>query len=258
MTINVKYLTEAAIEKEAEKLLSEYEKTIGEPVELPVPVADITESHLALRLGFAHLHHILDKPMLRGQPDILGAIFFEKELVLIDHHLDPNWNPYNVGRYHFTVAHEIGHYRLHGSYLAQNPNQTSPFDALSEPTVVCRSSQKKERIELQADYFASCMLMPRRCVFDVWNGLLNDRIPTRSLLQAALPNGTIVRHAQAMVYAQKKEFGLDCHHDALCWEVSQPIAELFGVSVQAMHIRLEKLGLLPRQNQIKATLRAGL
>jgi glycerol-3-phosphate responsive antiterminator len=52
------------------------------------------------------------------------------------------------------------------------------------------------------------MLMPRRRVFDMWNGLLNDRIPTRSLLLAALPDGTIVRHAQAMVYAQKKEFGL--------------------------------------------------
>jgi hypothetical protein len=154
MTINVKYLTEAAIEKEAEKLLSEYEETIGEPIELPVPVADIIESHLALRLGFADLHHTLDKPMLRCQPDILGAIFFEKELVLIDHHLDPKGDPYKVGRYHFTVAHEIGHCRLHGSYLAQNRNQTSPFDALSEPTVVCRSSQKKERIELQADYFA--------------------------------------------------------------------------------------------------------
>jgi hypothetical protein len=257
MTINVKYLTEAAIEKEAEKLLSEYEETIGEPIELPVPVVDITESHLALGLGFADLHHTLDKPMLRGQPDILGAIFFEKELVLIDHHLYP-YIPYNLGRYHFTVAHEIGHYRLHGSYLAQNPNQTSPFDALSEPTVVCRSSQKKERIELQADYFASCMLMPRRHVFDVWNGLLNDRTPTGSWLLAALPNGTIVRNAQAMVYAQKKEFGLDCHHDALCGQVSELIAERFGVSVQAMRIRLEKLGLLPRQNQIEATLRAGL
>jgi hypothetical protein len=82
-------LTEAAIEKEAEKLLSEYKETIGEPIELPVPVADITESHLALRLGFADLNDTLDKPMLRGQPDILGAIIFDKRIVLIDHHLDP-------------------------------------------------------------------------------------------------------------------------------------------------------------------------
>ena len=80
MTIKVKYLTEDEIEKEAELLLAEYEETIGEPIELPVPVADITTSHLALRLGFDDLHQTLNRPMLRGQPDILGAIFVEKDL----------------------------------------------------------------------------------------------------------------------------------------------------------------------------------
>ena len=68
MTIRVKYLTEAAIEKEAETLLSEYEETIGEPIKLPIPVADITTSHLALRLGFADLHQLLGKSMLGGSP----------------------------------------------------------------------------------------------------------------------------------------------------------------------------------------------
>jgi Zn-dependent peptidase ImmA (M78 family) len=41
----------------------------------------------------------------------------------------------------------------------------------------------------------------------------------------------------------------------LCEEVARPIADRFRVSVQAMRIRLGKLGLLPRQNQDKATLR---
>jgi hypothetical protein len=247
MTINVKYLTEAAIEKEAESLLSEYEQeTIGEPIELPVPIADITTSHLALRLGFDDLHQTLDKPMLRGQPDILGAIFVEERLVLIDRHLYPKDSLY-TGRYRFSIAHEIGHWQLHRLYVAKDPHQ---LDAPSEPTVISRSSEKTERIEWQANYFASCLLMPRRRVLEEWDDFLNNRIRTPSLLLAALPNGTIVRHAQAMVYAQRAEFGLGTGHDQVCREVARPIAERFGVSVSALRFRLEKLGLLP--GRIKA------
>jgi hypothetical protein len=141
MAIKVRFLSEDEIEKDAKSLLAEYEDTIGEPLKLPVPVTDITTYHLALRLGFDDLHRTLDRPMLRGQPDILGAIWVEKELVLIDHHLDPKKNPSMMGRYRFSVAHEVGHWRLHRSSVAKDPNQTSLFDAPSEPTVICRSSQ---------------------------------------------------------------------------------------------------------------------
>ena len=98
MAIKVKYLAEDEIEKDAELLLAEYEDPTGEPITLPVPVSDITTYHLALRLGFDDLHKTLNRPMLCGQPDILGAIWVEKELVLfwvekelvlIDRHLDP-------------------------------------------------------------------------------------------------------------------------------------------------------------------------
>ena len=69
MAIKVKYLTEDEIEKDAKLLLAEYEDTIGEPINLPVPVDDITTYHLALRLGFDDLHKTLNRPMLRSQPD---------------------------------------------------------------------------------------------------------------------------------------------------------------------------------------------
>jgi hypothetical protein len=101
------------------------------------------------------------------------------------------------------------------------------------------------------------LLMPRRRVLDDWDDFLNDRVRTPSLLLAALSNGTIVRHSQAMVYAQRNEFGLGAD-DQLCREVALPIAERFGVSAKTMRIRLEELGLLPRRNQNKATLSAGV
>jgi Zn-dependent peptidase ImmA (M78 family) len=253
MTIRVKYLSEAAIEKEAETLLSEYEETIGEPIKLPIPVADITVSHLALDLGFDDLHRILDIPMLHGKPDILGVIIVEKRLVRIDHHLDPKNNQHTLGRYHFSVAHEVGHWQLHRSYVARDSDQTFLLDASTEPILICRSSDKNERIEWQADFFASCLLMPHRRVVDEWSDFKKGCAGTA--LAAALPDGRIVKHSEAMIYAQRSEFGLSHHHEALCEEVARPIADRFRVSVQAMRIRLGKLGLLPRQNQDKATLR---
>jgi hypothetical protein len=84
MTIKVRYLSENEIEKEAELLLAEYGETTGAPIKLPVAVDEITTYHLALRLGFADLHETLNIPMMGDQPDILGAIWVDTEIILID------------------------------------------------------------------------------------------------------------------------------------------------------------------------------
>ena len=238
MAIKVKYLTEDEIERDAKLLLAEYEDTIGEPIKLPVPVDDIATSHLALRLDFDDLHKTLNRPMLRSQPYILGAILIEEELVLIDQHLNPKNNPSMLGRYRFTLAHEIGHFRLHRSYFADH-NRIFLCDAPSEPTVICRASEEYKRIEWQANFFASCLLMPRRPVYGKWKECLGR---TRPLLLSDLrPNGRgMMRDAQSMVYEQADD-------DALFEEVAKPIAGCFGVSAQAMRVRLEYLGLLLRQ-----------
>ena len=240
MAIKVKYLTEDEIEKDAKLLLAEYEDTIGEPIKLPVPVDDIATSHLALRLGF----YDLNRPMLRSQPDILGAILIEEELVLIDSHLNPKNNPSMLGRYRFTVAHEIGHFRLHRSYVARDANQTFLFETSTEPAVICRASEEHEPIEWQANFFGACLLMPRRRVHDEWKECLGR---TRPLLLSELrPNGKVMMRAQSMIYEPgRNEAG--AVDDALFEEVAKPIARRFGVSPQAMRLRLEKLGLLLRQ-----------
>jgi hypothetical protein len=244
MTIKVKYLTEDEIERDAALLLAEYEDTAGEPIKLPVPVSDITTYHLALGLGFDDLHKTLNRPMLRGQPDILGAIWVEKELVLIDRHLDPKSNPSMLGRYRFSVAHEVGHWRLHRSYIARDHDQIALFEAPMEPTVICRISQENESIEWQANFFAACLLMPRRRVHEEWKGCLGR---TRPLLLSDLrPNGKVMMRAQSMIYEQGRNEARAVD-DALFEEVAKPIARRFDVSPQAMRLRLEKLGLLLRQ-----------
>lgn len=254
MAIQVRYLTEDEIERDAEHLLAEYEDTSGEPVKLPIPVDEITTYHLALRLGFADLHDTLGIPMLREQSDILGAIWVDKETVLIDRSLDPKEYPAVQGRYRFSVGHEIGHWRLHRSYVARDPDQASLFDTSSEPTVICRSSQKTEPIEWQANYFSSCLLMPRRWVHDVWKECLGRTKPL--LLSDLRPNGQVMLRAQSLMYEQgRSEVG--AVDDALFEHVAKPIARKFGVSLPAMRIRLENLGLMLREPSRQQSLAPG-
>jgi IrrE N-terminal-like domain len=254
MTIKVRYLSEDKIEQDAELLLAEYEETAGAPIKLPVPVADITTYHLALRLGFADLHQTLGIPMLSDQPDILGAIWVHQETILIDSSLDPKENLSMLGRYRFSVAHEVGHWRLHRPYVIKDANQTSFFDAPSEPTVICRSSQAKEPIEWQAEFFSSCLLMPRRRVHDEWKDCLGR---TRPLLLSDLrPNGQVMMRAQTLIYQQGRNEAAAVD-DALFETVAKPIARRFGVSPAAMRIRLEKLELLLRQGPRQTSLTIG-
>lgn len=252
--IKVQYLSEDKIEQDAELLLAEYEETAGASIKLPVPVAEITTYHLALQLGFADLHLTLGIPMIRNQPDILGAIWVDKEIILIDRSLDPKENLSMWGRYRFSVAHEIGHWRLHRYYVAKDANQTSLFDVQSEPTVICRSSQAKEPVEWQADFFSSCLLMPRRRVYREWKDCLGR---TRPLLVSDLrPNGQVMMRAQTFTYEQGRD-EVDAVDDALFENVAKPIARRFGVSPAAMRIRLEKLGLLLRQAPRQTSLTVG-
>jgi hypothetical protein len=244
MTIKVRYLPEDEIEQDAELLLAEYKETTGAPIKLPVPVAEITTYHLALRLGFADLHQTLGVPMLRGQPDILGAIWIDTETILIDRSLDPKEHPSMSGRYRFSLGHEIGHWRLHRSYVGREANQNSLFDSPSEPTVICRSSQAKEPIEWQADFYSSCLMMPRSRVHDEWKECLGR---TRPLLLSDLqPNDPVMLRAQTSIYEQGRNEPAAVD-DALFENVAKPIARRFGVSPAAMRIRLEGLGLLLRE-----------
>jgi Zn-dependent peptidase ImmA (M78 family) len=244
MTIKVRYLSEDEIEKEAELLLAEYAETVGAPIKLPVPVDEITIYHLALRLDFADLHETLGIPMLRGQPDILGAIWVHKETVLIDRSLDPKRNPSMSGRYRFSVAHEIGHWRLHRSYVAQDADPASLLDGSSQPTVICRSGQTKAPIEWQADRYASSMLMPKNLVYAMWHRQFQH---LRPISLVTLKTKEIEILAAEMIARGGMVCDRKLMDDALVEHVARPFARQFDVSPAAMRIRLEKLGLLLRQ-----------
>ena len=243
MNPDVPFLRKEVIEGNAMALLSDYEHARSVTLELPINVDDIVEKHLNLLIELDDMHTRYDIPRPPdGQPDIIGAICGDRRIV-IDESLDPEKTPALEGRYRFTLAHEIGHWRLHRHLIIQDAAQLPFFDTVGLPKFICRSSQYKERAEWQADFYASCLLMPRKMIFAVWDKFFPDRKPR--VLQPQTPT---VHSFVDIPRAHTSIAGFDISEseNEVLERFCKPLAEDFGVSPIAMRIRLEKLGLLHR------------
>jgi Zn-dependent peptidase ImmA (M78 family) len=238
MALRVPYIPDDVIERDAEALLGEFAHARGIEVRAPIPIEDIVEKHLKLRVEFDDLHERLGVPRsgFGLDPDIFGAIWLESGQIVIDECLDPEERPEREGRYRFTLAHEGGgHWRLHRPLVRPTEGQGSLLIDAARPTVVCRTSQAKERVEWQADFYASCLLMPRKMVFAAWDEAFPDR--KQRVLQPEMP----IEHPFVEI---GRDFEDD--EDRVLDSFVRPFAERFLVSPIAMRIRLEKLGLLHR------------
>lgn len=242
MPKKVPYLYEAQIERDAAALLVEFEQARGIVVKRHVPIEDIVEKHLRLGLEFDNMHGRLNRPRsgLVRDSKILGAMFFDERRIVIDESLDPDENPSMEGRYRFTLAHEVGHWRLHRHLMTRDSAQVASSKEPAKLSIVCRSSQAKEPIEWQADFYASCLLMPRKLVMAAWDELFPDRKP-RVLQSRPLINRPFVEVPR--IWDQ------DCSvtDDNVLDRIGRQLAEQFLVSPIAMRIRLEKLRLLRRE-----------
>ena len=246
MTLQVPYMSDGSIEREAESLLAEFAHARGVQIQPPIPIEDIVEKHLKLHVEFDDLHRRLGVPRggFGNEPDIFGAIWLEAGEIVLDESLDPDVRPRIEGRYRFTLAHEGGgHWRLHRRLVQANNGQGSLFGYTRQPTVVCRSSQSKERVELQADLYASCLLMPRRLVTQAWRDRFGSDHPRMLRRTTGIivpsdfdePTATLVRSVD------------QSHDDEVLEHFARPFAERFMVSPIAMRIRLERLGLVQRE-----------
>jgi Zn-dependent peptidase ImmA (M78 family) len=246
MGLKVAYMPDEVIERDAEALLDEYAHARHLSIKLPIPVDDIVEKHLKLGIEFNDLHRLFGVPRsgMGLDPDIVGAIYFDQKRIVIDESLDPDANPTKEGRYRYTLAHEAGHWRLHRDLVGIDPAQGSLFDTSGPPSVICRKSDAKERVEIQADLYASSLLMPRRMVHFEWQERLGRSSPL--LLCNLRPNGSVMMRAERRVYdlGQRE---VDAVDDALLEEIAEPFAKRFRVSRIAMRIRLERMGLMLRK-----------
>ena len=135
----VPYLPESRIEDEARLLLDEWVERDGEPIQLPIPIEDIIELHLQLEFSISDLHQEL------GHPDVLGAIWFGDRKIKVDQSLDFDTNPKMRGRYFFTLAHEVGHWRLHREHLQADPSAMKLFDENGDCLLYTSPSPRDQR-----------------------------------------------------------------------------------------------------------------
>ena len=139
----------ANIEKEASKLINDYSNEIGRPIKPPIPVFEMIE-FLGYDVDFR-------KDGLYENHNYLGGLLIDEKIVELNENLS-----HQEGRMHFTVAHEIGHIVLHANNDIENEEQTNSMCRTTHDS----GDHKGDKIEREADAFASYLLMPKREVQD--------------------------------------------------------------------------------------------
>ena len=170
--MNVRWLPKESIAKSASTLVQGYEKLVAHTVRPPIPVEDIIERYLRLSLSFEDLEARLHIK------DVLGATYIKSKTICINEKLLEHKGC--EGRMMFTCAHEAGHWVLHRHMAEQARRSRAGAEA-----IVCRTRNARLPIEWQADYFASCLLMPteevKEAFSQVWDGtvMVLDNVMSR-------------------------------------------------------------------------------
>ncbi|GEM_PF-4574964 len=178
------YLSDADIEKQANTDLLNYELKIKREATLPIYPEEIAENLWQVKIEYKD--HVFDK----DGNEVLGLFDPKKKTLVIS-----NSQNEITGRLSFTAAHELGHVSLH-RFLHEEKEVELIYDI-----------KNLNFLEIQADKYAGCILMPKR--------LVENKLSTMGLKKSEKVN--------LKVHGKK-------------------LANLFGVSIQALEIRLANLG----------------
>lgn len=234
------YYTDQGFEDEASLLLAEFGTKFSPVTVPPVPIDDIVADYLRLSVFYKDLKQEF------GVDDVLGALWVNKQQVDIDASLVPEDNPSMLGRYHFTLAHEAGHWRLHRHLFQRKANQLRLLpENVERPEYICRSNDT-DPLEYQANRFASCLLMPREMVKRAWH-------EWRGSMDPIYLNDLLAQRQQILTAEVLRRGGFKSGENAvenmLLEHTIRPLAEIFEVSPDAMRIRLEGMNLLSRKEK---------
>ncbi len=142
--------------------------------------------------------------------NFLGALIKNKT----QSYIFVNGNIDNIGRKHFTIAHELGHY-----FLSHELHDNAGFCTNSD---IVEEGHQKNPIEREANYFASCLLMPEEKVKNAFFALLS--------------NSTRGRIKDFLLVKKDSSFGI--------WRgISDELTKRYGVSEAALRFRLQGLKL---------------
>lgn len=148
------YLSKNYIEQEVEKV---FERMQTSPQFAPVFPLD--PNRVAEFLG---LDIVWDTLSTDSQGQVLARILPLEKLIEINDAVPALRE--NSGLESSTIAHEIGHWVLHINHDELDgvaTQLTLDFQQKDNQPFLCRSMTKLEGVEWQAQYFASCLLMPQ-------------------------------------------------------------------------------------------------
>ena len=220
----VEWLPKTWTSRKSRELLDEWSALIGQKADPPIPVEAVAENYLGISVEYDDLEEML------GMPDVLGATWVEEKKMVINSSLLDG----NEGRISFTCSHEIGHWILHRKYL-QSFKRMERSSSNESPAVVCRASAFRARGEWQADYFSSCLLMPKEAV--------------EAAYREAFGPDPLVMYNERSCFNPRNPLALDPAHDSakeIAWRVMDA-GNFMNVSKEAMCYRLLDLGLLVNQ-----------
>jgi len=222
--MKVPWISKKEIALKAMDLMEAFQTMAGYMVKPPIPVEDIIERSLGLRLVYEDLEKVF------GSNDVLGATYVVAKVICINERL---FEHSSEGRLVFTCAHEAGHWVLHRRYVDAEGGDNSKDEA-----IVCRPRDAKAPIEWQADYFAACLLMPEKGIREAFQKVCGPEPFIINNVKGGVQEGS--RSEEPFV--EQWPF------------IAAAMCEAGGfsnVSKQAMTIRLQDLGLLINQTSTK-------
>ena len=194
MIVDWPVLSDDEIERLAEDFRSQALESLALNSGGIVPVEQIAEQYLGYDIEFVD-----DDGDLPG--DVIGGIDFDTNTIIINSAIESH-----LGRYSFTIAHEIAHHMLHRDLFLK---------ARSGASIMCRGGKKRPIEEVQADRFAEALLMPANLIEEHHRKVKNKNI-------FKVTNLTSI--ASKIIES----------------------SALNNVSISAMVVRLKHLGLTPR------------
>ena len=154
MIVDWPVLSDDEIERLAEDFRSQALDNLALQSGGAVPVEQIAEQYLGYELEFVD-----DDGALPG--DVIGGIDFDTKTITINSDIESH-----LGRYSFTIAHEIAHHVLHKDLFLK---------ARSGASIMCRGGKKRPMEEVQADRFAEALLMPKERVIEASYSMQTSR-----------------------------------------------------------------------------------
>lgn len=154
--------------------------------------------------------------------DILGKLSFNPLEIVIN-----SIGEKYLGRERFTLGHEIGHFILgHEQFMNGENCLETDLDIENKPEIEIKDIMN---MEFQANYFASCLLLPREnFIYDflIFVGQLG-----------------LSSRGYGVLYLDEQPCNLDSYHS-----VTNKLMNTYSVSKAVVKIRLKNLGLLTEKN----------